>query len=52
MNSMPEHSQPPAADALLERYVRQMRYAPLGEEGQRRLMAGRALVCGCGRWDR
>ncbi|MFH1919331.1 MAG: ThiF family adenylyltransferase, partial [Planctomycetota bacterium] len=32
----------------LDRYVRQMRYAPLGEEGQRRLAAGRALVCGCG----
>src|SRR6266566_1595557 len=36
------------ADSVLDRYVRQMRYAPLGEEGQRRLMAGRALVCGCG----
>jgi adenylyltransferase/sulfurtransferase len=33
---------------LLERYVRQTRFTPLGEEGQRRLMAGRALVCGCG----
>jgi adenylyltransferase/sulfurtransferase len=32
----------------LQRYVRQMRYAPLGEAGQRRLAAGRALVCGCG----
>src|SRR5215467_14631375 len=32
----------------LERYARQMRYAPLGEEGQRRLLAGRALLCGCG----
>jgi adenylyltransferase/sulfurtransferase len=32
----------------LTRYVRQMRYAPLGEAGQRRLAAGRALVCGCG----
>jgi molybdopterin-synthase adenylyltransferase len=32
----------------IERYVRQSRYAPLGEDGQRRLMAGRALVCGCG----
>jgi molybdopterin/thiamine biosynthesis adenylyltransferase len=35
-------------DPNLDRYVRQLRYAPLGEEGQRRLMAGRALVCGCG----
>jgi len=32
----------------LDRYVRQMRYAPLGEAGQQRLAAGRALVCGCG----
>ena len=32
----------------IERYVRQTRFAPLGEEGQRRLMAVRALVCGCG----
>ncbi|MCE9557130.1 MAG: ThiF family adenylyltransferase, partial [Planctomycetes bacterium] len=32
----------------LTRYARQMRYAPLGEAGQRRLAASRALVCGCG----
>lgn len=32
----------------LSRYVRQIRYAPLGEEGQRHLAASRALVCGCG----
>jgi adenylyltransferase/sulfurtransferase len=31
-----------------DRYVRQMRYPPLGEEGQRRLARSRALVCGCG----
>jgi adenylyltransferase/sulfurtransferase len=30
------------------RYDRQVRFAPLGAEGQRRLAAGRALVCGCG----
>jgi molybdopterin-synthase adenylyltransferase len=30
------------------RYDRQMRFAPLGEAGQRRLGEGRALVCGCG----
>lgn len=35
-------------DANLDRYVRQMRYAPLGEEGQRRLAAARVLICGCG----
>jgi molybdopterin-synthase adenylyltransferase len=32
----------------LDRYVRQIRYGPLGEAGQRRLAAGRVLVCGCG----
>jgi adenylyltransferase/sulfurtransferase len=32
----------------LERYVRQIRYAPIGESGQRRLLASRALICGCG----
>src|SRR5437868_3477889 len=32
----------------LARYARQIRFAPLGEEGQRRLLASRALVCGCG----
>ena len=31
-----------------DRYARQMRYAPIGEAGQRRLAASRALVCGCG----
>jgi adenylyltransferase/sulfurtransferase len=32
----------------LDRYVRQMRYPPLGTEGQKRLSQSRALVCGCG----
>jgi molybdopterin-synthase adenylyltransferase len=32
----------------LDRYVRQTRFAPLGEEGQRRLGTAAALVCGCG----
>lgn len=36
------------ADPQLDRYRRQTRFAPLGEEGQRRLLAGRALICGCG----
>ena len=31
-----------------DRYARQMRYPPIGEEGQRRLATSRALVCGCG----
>jgi adenylyltransferase/sulfurtransferase len=33
---------------LPNRYDRQMRFAPLGEAGQRKLAQGRALVCGCG----
>jgi molybdopterin/thiamine biosynthesis adenylyltransferase len=35
-------------DTNLDRYRRQMRFAPLGEEGQRRLAAARVLICGCG----
>jgi adenylyltransferase/sulfurtransferase len=36
------------SEQIPSRYDRQMRFAPLGEEGQRRLAASRALVCGCG----
>src|SRR6476661_1614832 len=32
----------------LDRYSRQIRFPPLGEEGQRQLLASRALVVGCG----
>ena len=32
----------------LARYARQVRFPPLGEEGQRRLRQSRALLCGCG----
>ncbi|MCE5269395.1 MAG: ThiF family adenylyltransferase [Planctomycetaceae bacterium] len=32
----------------LARYARQTRFAPLGEDGQRRLRQSRALLCGCG----
>lgn len=32
----------------LDRYVRQMRYPPIGQEGQEKLFASTALVCGCG----
>ena len=32
----------------IERYIRQIRYPPLGQEGQRRLGSARALICGCG----
>lgn len=38
----------PESAARLDRYVRQMRYPPLGEAGQHRLAASRVLVCGCG----
>ena len=38
----------PPSSPNLDRYVRQMRYPPLGQQGQRRLAAGRVLVCGCG----
>jgi molybdopterin-synthase adenylyltransferase len=34
--------------ADLVRYIRQVRFPPLGEDGQRRLMRARALLCGCG----
>jgi molybdopterin/thiamine biosynthesis adenylyltransferase len=37
-----------SADVSLERYSRQMRFAGVGEPGQRKLLAGRAAVCGCG----
>ena len=40
------HDIPPAYD--FDRYVRQVRYPPLGHQGQRRLAASRVLVCGCG----
>jgi molybdopterin-synthase adenylyltransferase len=39
MSGMPES---------LARYARQVRFPPLGEEGQRRLGESRALLCGCG----
>lgn len=32
----------------LDRYARQTRYSRLGEDGQRRLLASRVLICGCG----
>ena len=34
--------------AELDRYSRQILFAPVGEEGQRRLLASRAAVVGCG----
>ena len=35
-------------DPQSSRYARQMRFPPIGAEGQRRLLASRALVVGCG----
>lgn len=37
-----------AADPRLARYVRQIRYAPIGKQGQEKLLASRALIVGCG----
>jgi adenylyltransferase/sulfurtransferase len=41
-------SQIPDVPEELGRYVRQMLYRPIGEAGQRKLLSGRVLVCGCG----
>lgn len=38
----------PPSQRNLDRYIRQMRYAPLGRAGQERLAASKVLVCGCG----
>jgi adenylyltransferase/sulfurtransferase len=35
-------------DTSLERYSRQMRFAGMGEEGQRRLLQSHVTLCGCG----
>src|SRR5436305_14416642 len=35
-------------DPSLERYSRQMRFAGIGEEGQRRLLNSHVTLCGCG----
>jgi adenylyltransferase/sulfurtransferase len=35
-------------DESLQRYSRQMRFPGIGEEGQRRLLASRVTLCGCG----
>ena len=37
----------PVADPL-DRYSRQVRFPALGEEGQRKLMASKVTICGCG----
>jgi molybdopterin/thiamine biosynthesis adenylyltransferase len=38
----------PSDDPALDRYSRQVRFPNLGEAGQRKLMASRVTVCGCG----
>jgi adenylyltransferase/sulfurtransferase len=37
-----------ASDGSLERYSRQIRFPGVGEDGQRRLLASRVTLCGCG----
>lgn len=37
-----------ASSADLDRYSRQILFSGLGEDGQRRLLAARVLLCGCG----
>ncbi len=49
MKSMSENTTESANTTdLLARYARQWRFAPLGPEGQQKLLAGRVLLCGCG----
>lgn len=49
---MPEQPDTPQADYeppfSLDRYIRQMRYAPIGQAGQAKLAQARVLLCGCG----
>lgn len=44
----PDHGEPLAADAGLSRYARQIIYPRIGEEGQRKLLASRITLIGCG----
>jgi molybdopterin/thiamine biosynthesis adenylyltransferase len=39
---------PLLGDAMQEKYSRQMLFAAIGEEGQRRLLASSAVIAGCG----
>lgn len=45
---MPAESSAAAETPSLERYSRQMRFPALGEDGQKRLVASRVTICGCG----
>jgi molybdopterin/thiamine biosynthesis adenylyltransferase len=44
---MPSDHPPEPADSL-DRYSRQIRFPALGEAGQRKLLASRVTICGCG----
>lgn len=43
---VPPQASHPSPD--LDRYIRQIRYPPIGTEGQQKIAASRALLCGCG----
>lgn len=45
---MTDETNSPADDPALARYARQTRFGPLGVDGQRKLLASRALIVGCG----
>ncbi len=45
---MSDQTNKPQPDASLARYARQVLFPHIGDEGQRRLLASRTLVCGCG----
>src|SRR5262245_39849733 len=45
---MPEPPSSESLDLHRSRYARQMRFPGIGVEGQRKLLASRALVVGCG----
>jgi molybdopterin-synthase adenylyltransferase len=38
----------PEKQPEMDRYIRQMRYPPIGQQGQQRLLDSRVLLCGCG----
>ena len=42
------HDPADVVDDPIDRYSRQVRFPDLGEAGQRRLMASRVTLCGCG----
>ena len=46
--TVPAETGPHLPDSLQERYSRQILFAGIGEEGQRRLLASSAVIVGCG----